>query len=433
VSPAPNRPLPESYRQLNQFAVRFPAGTTVYEQAEIPDRFFLVLSGRIRLSVLDAQGDSRPVGDAVRGQLIGHLAAFEDRPSMTSATTVDDAVLISVPVAHASAAFAVSPDLAVEIVRDLAGRVETDASAEVPKQLPAAPAASASPPAPAPSPTPIATPEAMAASEVVPGSASPAAAAAVQPAESISDGWVQALTRLDVEFDESFFFKDTTECPACGSRFEYLRVRTAGVRPQQRESDFHVRYRSEDPTRYGIVVCPTCSFAATHDDFAVLEAEERTAIVGARQKRGRYDYPNLGGLRTLEESLTAVELAQDCYALRPPNERRDAVLLHRRAWIERERGDESAEREWLERARDAYRRSFELDGQISEESAMRVAYLIGDLSLRLDDPHLGAKWLETAVRFPEAQQQSGLERLARDRLADARKLLSELEAEQQSA
>ena len=64
---------------------------------------------------------------------------------------------------------------------------------------------------------------------------------------------------------------------------------------------------------------------------------------------------------------------------------------------------------------------------------MRVAYLIGDLSLRLDDPILGAQWLETAVRFPQAKQQSGLERQARDRLSDARKLLAELEAEQQSA
>ena len=90
-------------------------------------------------------------------------------------------------------------------------------------------------------------------------------------------------------------------------------------------------------------------------------------------------------------------------------------------------GDEAAEREWLTQARDAYRQSFELDGDISEESAMRVAYLIGELSLRLDEPIVGAQWLETAVRFPEAKRQTGLDRQARDRLSDARKLLAELD------
>jgi uncharacterized protein (DUF2225 family) len=438
VASTRNRPLPESYRHLNEFAVRYPAGSTVYEPGPVLDRFFVVLSGRVRLGQPIPGGQLAPLGDAVRGQLIGHLPAFNARPALTVATTVDDSVLIAVPIAEAAAVFSVSPDLAAEIARDLAARVSADPASEVPDQPSAPEPAATPPPPPSDEPTPIRPPAPEVAlppesavergePEIEPG------AAEVPAASAIGSGWAPALTKLDVEFDDSFFFKDQTDCPACGSRFEYLRVRTAGVRPQHRDSDFYVAYRSEDPTRYGIVVCPTCSFAATHDDFGALDERERTAIVGARQQRGRYDYPNLGGLRTLEESLIAVDLAQSCYALRPPSERRDAVLLHRRAWIERERGDEAAERDWLEQARDAYRRSFELDGEISEESAMRVAYLIGDLSLRLGDLRLGAQWLETATRFPEAKAQSGLERLARDRLSDARKLLSELEAEQESA
>lgn len=443
MSTTQNRPLPESYRHLNEFAVRYPAGSTIYEAGPVLDYFFVVLSGRIRLSTRGRDGNLMAVGDATRGQLIGHLASFEARPSLTIATTVDDSVLIAIPIAQAAAAFAVSPDLATEIVRDLAGRVPADVAAEVPEQLP----------------TPIAAPQIAVTESVrieLPGddiatSAAVAPSALEEVAEppeplklahsvasvssksAIGDGWAPALTKLDIEFDESFFFKDQTDCPACGSRFEYLRVRTAGVRPQHRDSDFYVSYRSEDPIRYSITVCPTCSFAAMHEDFATLDEGERVQIVSTRQQRGRYDYPNLGGLRDLEASLTALELARSCYAVRAPSVRRDAVLLHRRAWIERERGDEAAERDWLEQTRDAYRRSFELDGEISEESAMRVAYLIGDLSLRLDDPRLGAQWLETATRFPEAKHQSGLTRVARDRLSDARKLLAELEAEQQSA
>ena len=434
----PNQAFPESYRRLNEFAARFAADSMVTEHGVVPDRWFLVLSGRVRLEAPDDQGATSAIGEAGRGQLIGHLAALEARPAMTTATTVattvDDAVLIAIPVDRVAEAFALSPDLAVAVARDLATRAPAEARSEIPAQLPAIELA----PEPAsndaePVAPDLEDPDLEVDDEADAGAATGGTGSTGETGGSIGGGFVQGLTKLSGDFDDSFFFKDGTDCPACDSRFEYLRVRTAGVRPQQRDSDYHVSYQSEDPTRYGVVVCPTCSYAATHDDFATLTEDERAAIVNARQARGRYDYPNLCGPRSLEESLIAIDLAQSCYALRASNERRDAALLHRRAWIERERGDEAAEVEWLTKARDAYRRSFELDSGVSEESAMRVAYLIGDLSLRLDDPILGAQWLETAVRFPQAKQQSGLERQARDRLSDARKLLAELEAEQQSA
>ena len=453
MSTTRNRSLPESYRQLSQFAVRLAAGETLYAAGASLDRFYIVLSGRVRLARPSAggtsTGTSTALGDATRGQLLGHVAALEGRATQTVATVVEAAVLIAIPVQQMTDAFESSPELAIEVARDLAARV----SAEVAGDLPSdgltpleAPVASDAPPSDTASPdqpaaggeaTAPSTDPASTAPRPVPGRrAAPPAAPSVAPVSTgtpVSDGWAPSLTKLNIEFDESFFYQDQTECPACGSRFEYLRVRTAGVRPQHRDSDFHVSYSSEDPTRYGIVVCPTCSFAATHEDFGELNEQERAAIVGARHQRGRYDYPNLGGVRDLEDSLIALDLAQACYALRAESPRRDAVLKHRRAWVERERGDEAAELEWLEQARDAYRRSFELDGEISEESAMRVAYLIGDLSLRLGEPQLGAQWLETATRFPEAKQQSGLARLARDRLSDARQLLAELEAERRSA
>lgn len=399
--------LPESYRQLNEFAVRYAADAVVCASGERPARFFVVLSGTIRLS---AEGSDERPREVARGEFFGVAEAFAGVLPATDAIAVGDAAVIVVPVERAAEAFALSPDLAVEVSRHLATRVLPQGQVH------------------AASVTPASTPKPAANTVAAPVSIRPAAPTKT-PADAVGSagGWIQALTKLSVEYDESFFFKDSEECPACGSRFECLRVRTAGVQPQHRDSDFHVTYRSDDPARYGILVCPTCSYAATHEDFSSLPPDEREAIVANSQARGRYDYPNLGGPRTAEDAIVAFELAQSCYAVRAPSPRRDAGLLHRRAWLERERGDEVAEREWLSQARDAYRQSFELDGDISEESAMRVAYLIGELSLRLDEPILGAQWLETAVRFPEAKRQTGLARQARDRLSDARKLLAELD------
>jgi hypothetical protein len=70
--------------------------------------------------------------------------------------------------------------------------------------------------------------------------------------------------------------------------------------------------------------------------------------------------------------------------------------------------------------------AFELDTDLTDAAAARAAYVIGDLSLRLDDPLEGSRWLESCVRMPELAEQKGLDRMARDRLRDARELLGRL-------
>ena len=233
------------------------------------------------------------------------------------------------------------------------------------------------------------------------------------------------MVHLPEAYDESFFFVDTMECPISSTVFDYLRVRTKAVRPVSRDSDFYVRYRGTDPSLYSITVCPGCAYAAYRDDFDDLNEDERAAIRAARDDRKTRSQLSLCGLRGLQDGILATELALECYALRRPNDRRHAVLLHRRAWAERERGDATTELEYLAKARDAYQRAFERDSDITDESAVRAAYLIGDLCLRLGNPVDGARWLETAVRVPESKAQSGLLRMARERLYDARQAYNE--------
>src|SRR5690606_31203588 len=97
---------------------------------------------------------------------------------------------------------------------------------------------------------------------------------------------------------------------------------------------------------------------------------------------------------------------------------------HRRAWIAREAGDVNEEQMWLRRARDSYQSAFEHDTRISEEAAARVAYLVGDISMRLGEHQTSAQWLETAVRVAP-KTASGIARTARDRLQDVRDLIKQ--------
>lgn len=224
---------------------------------------------------------------------------------------------------------------------------------------------------------------------------------------------------LDGPIDEQTFFRANAVCPVSETHFEYLHVRTGAVKLASRDTDFRITYLTVDPLFYAVVACPQCGYAAYGDEFETLDDRDRDALLTAFGDRERFGDPITRGERTLDAAAAAFDRALECDAVRQPDQRRRAGLLHRRAWLERSRGDEAAERALLEQAVAAYRAAFEQDDAISGVALVRAVYLIGELSLRLDDPHEASRWLLMCVQMPEAKEQTGVVRMARERLIDA--------------
>ena len=394
-------PLPDSYRLLLQrFGARVPAGGAVSEEGAVSDRFFVVLSGRVAVNVEDAGGSRSVAREAGPGHSVGVAAAMTGRPLFAGAVALEASELLVIPVAEAVEAFRIAPELALALLRELSWQ-DGGPGHKAPLRA---------------DPTP---PQSLAAPTASERDAQPDEPPRVEDA---------GLVRLPVdEYDEKSFFVDDATCPVSGTRFRYLRTRAGAVRPVSRDSDFRIVYRAVDPGLYALVVCPGCSFAAYPDDFQAVTEQERAALVAAQSSRDVFGLPNLGGTRTPDAGVRALQLARACYEVRGAGPRRRAGLLHRQAWIERGRGRVEAERLLLHEARDAYIAAFEQDSDLSDAAAARAAYVIGDLSLRLDDPLEGLRWLESCLRMPELAAQRGLERLARERLHEARELLGQLE------
>ena len=393
-------PLPNSYRLLLQrFGARVPAGGALSEEGAVPDRFFVVLSGRVAVEVEDAAGLRSVAREAGPGDSVGVAAAMTGRPLFAGAVALEASELLAIPVAAAAEAFQMAPELALALLRELSWQ-DGGPGHEAPLRS---------------DPTP---PQSLAAQTASERDAQSDEPPRVEDAE---------LVRLPVnKYDETSFFIDEATCPVSGTRFQYLRTRAGAVRPVSRDSDFRIAYRAIDPGLYALVVCPGCSFTAYPDDFQAVTEQERAVLVAAQPSRDAFGLPNLGGTRTPDAGVLALQLARACYEARGAGPRRRAGLLHRQAWIERTRGQVEAERLLLHEARDAYIEAFEQDSDLSDAAAARAAYVIGDLSLRLDDPLEGARWLESCVRMPKLAAQRGLERLARERLHEARELLGRL-------
>ena len=202
------------------------------------------------------------------------------------------------------------------------------------------------------------------------------------------------------------------------------------MKPASRDTDFRISYLTVDPLFYTVVACPQCGYTAFGDDFETLDGGDHDALLTRLGNRERFGDPITRGERTLDDAAAVFDRALECDAARRPDHRRRAGLLHRRAWLERSRGDEAAERALLKQAVAAYRAAFEQDDAISDAGLVRAVYLIGELSLRLGDPHEAAVWLLMCVQMPEAKTQTGVVRMARERLLDAH---AAVEGQQRSA
>lgn len=372
----------DSLRVLQRrYEWRLPAGAPIYDQGANTGHFYLVLEGRVVFEVIDAAGARAVVHEALPGHALGVVSAFTGRPTSAAASAGDPSVVLAIPVEEAPEAFRTSPELAIEIIEQLANdgrRRERQVTAAV--DNPAAEEAAAPPPPP----TDIDVP-------------------------------------LRASFDESRFFVDDIRCPVSGTTFQYLRVRAGGVRPRSRQSDFQIVYQDVDPTWYSVIVCPQCSYAAYLDDFRQLGTAERRDLVANQTVRDEFGRPYLCGVRTLDEAKVAFDLGLAAYRVRGASARREAGILHRLGWLERARGDAEAEGRLLRAARDAYRHAYERDGDMNDAAAMRAAYIIGDLSLRIGEPQEAGRWLLSCVQTPAADQHSGLVRMARERLGEARR------------
>ncbi len=376
--------LPDSYRRLAAFSSRLTPGTRLYDEGAVPDRFYVVLKGDVLFEVISEGGDAEVVARAQSGSFAGHVAAFTGRPTSAAARVEQETVVLGVPLARLIEALREAPELGLQLILAFAG---------------------------GPVPAVFA--------DLVADDADESDAREEPEVSRSPDADVVPVTG---EVHPKTFFLDTTTCPISGTRFQFVRVRTSAVRPKERESDFHVRYEGVNPTWYGIVVCPVCGYAAYLDDFGAVDDAARTRLAADREGRVSSLARPLSGIRTLEDAVTVLELGMRCYEARDASGSRRAVLLHRRAWLEREAGNTTAERTWVGRARAAYEQAFESDKRISEDAAARIAYLVGDLGERLGDLAGAAKWLETAVRVAPAGS-VGIARTARDRLQDIRELI----------
>ena len=114
----------ELARQLEP--VHVAAGEVIFRQGDIGQGLFLVVSGRLRVSVasdISGDGHERVLYDVGRGAIVGEMALLTDRPRAATVSAVRDSDLLLLRVLSFTSLLERSPALVTGMIRLLVDRV----------------------------------------------------------------------------------------------------------------------------------------------------------------------------------------------------------------------------------------------------------------------------------------------------------------------
>lgn len=374
-------------------------GQTLFQEGERNDELYVIVKGEVALLRNMPLDDDAPALVAGPGEVVGEIGVFAETEQPFTASVVEDAVVWALPAEAALDLATRNARFGHALLQQLSRRVNLLARGRRGDERDATPAP-ADPPADSHPPSEmLGSPDALA--------PSPAAQSDPQPSDET------ATTGPD----DRTIYRKAVNCPICSRKFDALNVRDKYVRVRRRDSDLCEHYEGVNPVYYAVYVCPNCYYAAYSDDFDEPTDREmasiRDALREAQAKVGSVDFHRR---RDSRAAALSYELALISYGKRRVSPRKLAGIHHRLAWIARWDGDEARERTCLEAAVQGYATTYEHGDVDGPRSEIMLAYLLGDLSLRLGRLEDATRWLGRAMYHPDIGRFRRLQEMVRDEI-----------------
>ncbi len=218
------------------------------------------------------------------------------------------------------------------------------------------------------------------------------------------------------------FYEKKFDCPVCKTNFTSLAVRSSKIYVELKESDLHVVYRGVSPLHYSIIVCPSCYYAASNNNFS----QEINPKLLEKMIQALYHLRPEPGIeynreRDLQKALGSFKLAIRSAQLKQVASGDLAGLFLCAAWIAREARDQELEKVYLEKALNHYLQAFNKDFKsIGNMSDVQATYLIGELYRRNGDSKEAVNWFNKVIVHRYIKQYPHIEKLAREQWSLAR-------------
>lgn len=207
-------------------------------------------------------------------------------------------------------------------------------------------------------------------------------------------------------------FDKKLECPICSTHFTSKKVRTYKVVVKKRHPDYYTEYGGENPTYYGVFVCPVCGYSAFEGDFSEISENEKQIIIQAvgMQWKGK----SYSGKRSIKEAIEAHKLALLAYDLRNYKSSIIGKVALRLSWFYREEGNKESESYYKKIVLNRFQKAFSeerLDEKADEEIV--IMYLIGELLRQEGELESAIKWYDKVLKNPTIKRKRHLEKRIR--------------------
>ncbi len=106
--------------------LELPAGGVLMRQGEPADAMYVLASGRLRVSIADADGTARVVREITRGQVVGEMALITDEPRSATLVAVRDSVLARLARPAFDTLLRQHPAVSMALTRQIVARLQTE-------------------------------------------------------------------------------------------------------------------------------------------------------------------------------------------------------------------------------------------------------------------------------------------------------------------
>ncbi|SCG82973.1 hypothetical protein DW1_1402 [Proteiniborus sp. DW1] len=202
------------------------------------------------------------------------------------------------------------------------------------------------------------------------------------------------------------------KCPVCNNEFTTSKMRTTQVRIDKVDGDFMNHYKSENPLKYQVFVCPKCGYSALENRFNKIRAAEREII--KKEVSSKWKERDYSGPRTDDDAIQCYMLAFYCGQLMGIKNYELGNIALKIAWFFRAKKSDE-EMRFLQNAVELFEKAFYEEDLLSQSTdEITLGYLIGELHRRLGRKKEALLWFGKTVSNPLIKTNPRIESLARE-------------------
>ena len=207
-------------------------------------------------------------------------------------------------------------------------------------------------------------------------------------------------------------FDKAMDCPCCKGKFITKKVRSSRLRLEKRDEDFLNHYKTENPIKYNIFVCPNCGYAAYENKYESIKENEMNIIQANITLN--WVQRDFGEVRNNQQAIEAYKLALLQGSMLGYSKLELANICLNIGWLNRMDENEEEER-FLILARDQFIEAYNnesLSGTNMTEE--KLTYLVAELSRRIGEKETALSWFNTCLNNPNIKMDPALEDMARE-------------------